>query len=95
MKFKWIEQLELVFKFINTTGRMKYVRPLYRYLFSTNSREYINFFFVIYFSIIVFFRDLYSWEEVRTKTIENFENNKMCMMYVCRHTVAKDLQLRD
>lgn len=41
------------------------------------------------------FRDLYFWEEVRTKTIENFEKNKMSMMYVCRHTVAKDLHLRD
>ncbi|XP_026811810.1 leukotriene A-4 hydrolase [Rhopalosiphum maidis] len=69
VKYKWIEQLELIFKFINTTGRMKYVRPLYR--------------------------DLYSWEETRAKTIDNFENNKMRMMYVCRHTVAKDLHLRN
>uniref|UniRef100_A0A2S2QJB2 Leukotriene A-4 hydrolase n=1 Tax=Sipha flava TaxID=143950 RepID=A0A2S2QJB2_9HEMI len=68
-KFKWSEQLELIFKFINSTGRMKYVRPLYR--------------------------DLYSWEEVRTRAIENFEKNKMSLMYVCRHTVAKDLHLRD
>lgn len=30
VKFKWLEQLDHVFKFINTTGRMKYVRPLYR-----------------------------------------------------------------
>lgn len=51
--------------------------------------------FFFYFSIIVFFRDLYSWEEVRTETINNFENNKMRMMYVCRHTVAKDLRLRE
>uniref|UniRef100_A0A2S2ND37 Leukotriene A-4 hydrolase n=1 Tax=Schizaphis graminum TaxID=13262 RepID=A0A2S2ND37_SCHGA len=69
VKYKWIEQLELIFKFINTTGRMKYVRPLYR--------------------------DLYSWEETRAKTIDNFENNKMRMMYVCRHTVAKDLRIRN
>ncbi|VVC29461.1 Peptidase M1, leukotriene A4 hydrolase/aminopeptidase C-terminal,Armadillo-type [Cinara cedri] len=69
IKFKWLEQIEIIFEFINSTGRMKYVRPMYR--------------------------DLYSWEEVRTKTIDNFEKNKMSMMYVCRHTVAKDLHLRD
>lgn len=69
VKFKWIEQLELVYKFINTTGRMKYVRPIYR--------------------------DLYSWEETRSTTIDNYEKNKMSMMYVCRHTVAKDLHLRN
>lgn len=44
---------------------------------------------------VFFFRDLYLWNEVQAKTLENFEKNKMCMMYVCRHTVAKDLNLRD
>jgi len=44
---------------------------------------------------VFFFRDLYLWQEVRTKTLDNFEKNKMSMMYVCRHTVAKDLKLRD
>ncbi|XP_050440374.1 leukotriene A-4 hydrolase isoform X2 [Adelges cooleyi] len=69
IKVKWLEQLEWVFTFINHSGRMKYVRPIYR--------------------------DLYAWQEVRVQAIENFEKNKTSMMYVCRHTVAKDLHLRD
>jgi len=50
-----------------------------------------NYWFIIVFSS----RDLYFWEDVRKKTIENFEKHKMSMMYVCRHTVAKDLHLRN
>ncbi|XP_050524894.1 leukotriene A-4 hydrolase [Daktulosphaira vitifoliae] len=69
LKVKWLDPLELIFKFINNTGRMKYVRPIYR--------------------------DLYNWDEVRQKAIENFEKNKQCMMYVCQYTVSKDLHLRD
>lgn len=49
----------------------------------------------INYIIFIFVRDLYSWEEVRIRAIENFEKNKMSLMYVCRHTVAKDLHLRD
>lgn len=39
------------------------------------------------------YRDLYNWEEVRNKTIENFKANKGAMMHVVAYTVSKDLHL--
>ncbi|XP_008195768.2 leukotriene A-4 hydrolase isoform X2 [Tribolium castaneum] len=39
------------------------------------------------------YRDLYAWEEVRSKAIENFKLNKNSMMHVVAYTVSKDLHL--
>lgn len=39
------------------------------------------------------YRDLYEWEEMRPKAIENFSVNKQNMMHVSSYTVAKDLHV--
>jgi leukotriene-A4 hydrolase len=39
------------------------------------------------------YRDLYAWEDVRQKAIENFQINKKYMMHVVSYTVSKDLHL--
>lgn len=61
------DMLQDIFTFLNSQGRMKYVRPIYR--------------------------DLYAWEEVREKSIQNFLDNEKYMMHVSAYTIRKDLQL--
>ncbi|XP_050682412.1 leukotriene A-4 hydrolase-like isoform X2 [Leptidea sinapis] len=39
------------------------------------------------------YRDLYAWEDVRERTIENFLRNEPYMMHVSAYTVRKDLHL--
>ncbi|XP_041984429.1 leukotriene A-4 hydrolase isoform X2 [Aricia agestis] len=39
------------------------------------------------------YRDLYAWEDVREKTIENFLKNEKYMMHVSAYTLRKDLHL--
>ena len=39
------------------------------------------------------YRELYAWEEMRNRTIENYQDNKQYMMFVTLHTVGKDLNL--
>ncbi|XP_045778042.1 leukotriene A-4 hydrolase [Maniola jurtina] len=39
------------------------------------------------------YRDLYAWEEVREKTIENFQKNEPFMMHVSAYMLKKDLHL--
>lgn len=39
------------------------------------------------------YRDLYDWEEMRHKVVENFHANKRNMMHVSSSTIAKDLRL--
>lgn len=41
------------------------------------------------------YRDLYAWEQIRARTIENFKNNRNSMMHVSAYTVAKDLHLSE
>lgn len=67
IKSKDMESLNDIFTFLNNQGRMKYVRPIYR--------------------------DLYSWEDVRNKAIENFLQNEKYMMHVSAYTIRKDLHL--
>ncbi|CAH4029142.1 unnamed protein product [Pieris brassicae] len=62
---KLIEALQ----FVNNQGRMKYVRPIYR--------------------------DLYSWEAVRERAVENFLKNEANMMHVSAYTLRKDLHLKE
>jgi hypothetical protein len=42
---------------------------------------------------VVYYRDMYDWEEVRDKAIAVFKSNKSRMMYLTAYTVAKDLHL--
>lgn len=67
VKGKDMDSLQDTFQFLNSQGRMKYVRPIYR--------------------------DLYAWEQVRNKTIENFLANEKYMMHVSAYTIRKDLHL--
>lgn len=76
IKFRWYRlsliakqenEVDNILNWITEVGRMKYVRPLYR--------------------------DLYSFEKVRPKAIENFKKYRSQMMFVSAHTVAKDLKL--
>ncbi|XP_035435783.2 leukotriene A-4 hydrolase isoform X3 [Spodoptera frugiperda] len=60
-------KLQDVFHFVNSQGRMKYVRPVYR--------------------------DLYAWEDVRARAIDNFLKNEKYMMHVSAYTLRKDLHL--
>ncbi|CAH1640373.1 unnamed protein product [Spodoptera littoralis] len=60
-------KLQEVFQFVNSQGRMKYVRPVYR--------------------------DLYAWEDVRERAIDNFIKNEKYMMHVSAYTLRKDLHL--
>lgn len=41
------------------------------------------------------YRDLYAWEDVRQKAIDNFKANRPNMMHVSAYTLAKDLHLDD
>lgn len=41
------------------------------------------------------YRDLYGWEDVRQKAIDNFKANRPNMMHVSAYTLAKDLHLDD
>ncbi|CAH0695978.1 unnamed protein product [Spodoptera exigua] len=62
-------KLNEVFNFVNSQGRMKYVRPIYR--------------------------DLYAWEDVRERAIQNFLKNEKFMMHVSAYTIRKDLHLEE
>lgn len=62
-------KLNEALQFVNSQGRMKYVRPIYR--------------------------DLYAWEAVRERAIENFLKNEPYMMHVSAYTLRKDLHLKD
>ncbi|KAB7500706.1 Leukotriene A-4 hydrolase [Armadillidium nasatum] len=67
IKARWIEKLDEIIKYLNTYGRLKYVKPLYR--------------------------DLYDWEEVRPKAIDNFSANKDSMMQIPISVISKVLHL--
>lgn len=41
------------------------------------------------------YRDLYDWEEARPHAISTYKQNRSCMMYVCAHTVSKDLHIQE
>lgn len=41
------------------------------------------------------YRDLYAWEDVRERAIENFLNNEPYMMHVSAYTLRKDLRLSE
>ncbi|CAH0764243.1 unnamed protein product [Diatraea saccharalis] len=41
------------------------------------------------------YRDLYAWEEVRDRAIDNFLKNEQYMMHVSAYTLRKDLHLDD
>ncbi|XP_060532916.1 leukotriene A-4 hydrolase [Cylas formicarius] len=69
IKSHWEEKVDTVFSWINIIGRMKFVRPLYR--------------------------DMFSWEQMRKKTLENFKANRQYMMHVSAFTLAKDLHIED
>ncbi|CAK1552982.1 unnamed protein product [Leptosia nina] len=62
-------KIDEALQFVNSQGRMKYVRPVYR--------------------------DLYAWEAVREKAIENFLKNEPNMMHVSAYTLRKDLHLKE
>ena len=66
---RWEHQLQPALEFVTEQGRMKFIRPIYR--------------------------DLYSWEEARSKAIATYERNKPNMMHVAIYTVAKDLHLSE
>ncbi|CAB3234844.1 unnamed protein product [Arctia plantaginis] len=61
--------LDEVFSFLNSLGRLKYVRPLYR--------------------------ELYSWEDVRARAIENFLENEKYMSHLTAYNLRRDLHLSD
>ncbi|XP_050305919.1 leukotriene A-4 hydrolase [Anthonomus grandis grandis] len=67
LKAHWEEKVDTVLSWINIVGRMKFVRPLYR--------------------------DLYSWEKMRSRAIDNFKANRQGMMHVSAYTLAKDLHI--
>lgn len=67
IKSKDMDILDDTFTFLNSQGRMKYNRQIYR--------------------------DLYAWEDVREKTITNFQDNEKYMMHVSAYTIRKDLHL--
>ncbi|CAG4947648.1 unnamed protein product [Colias eurytheme] len=58
-----------ILQFVNSQGRMKYVRPIYR--------------------------DLYAWESMRQRAIDNFLENEQYMMHVSAYTLRKDLHLNE
>ncbi|XP_045502031.1 leukotriene A-4 hydrolase isoform X2 [Colias croceus] len=58
-----------ILQFVNSQGRMKYVRPIYR--------------------------DLYAWEAMRQRAIDNFLENEQYMMHVSAYTLRKDLHLSE
>ncbi|XP_013137336.1 PREDICTED: leukotriene A-4 hydrolase isoform X2 [Papilio polytes] len=62
-------KLDEVLDFLNHQGRMKFVRPIYR--------------------------DLYTWEEVRQRAIDNFLEQEPYMMHVSAYTLRKDLHLSE
>lgn len=41
------------------------------------------------------YRDLYNWEAMRSKAIENFKANRQNMMHVSAYTLAKDLHINE
>ncbi|CAH2984679.1 unnamed protein product [Chilo suppressalis] len=41
------------------------------------------------------YRDLYAWEDVRDRAIDNFLKNEQYMMHVSAYTLRKDLHLKD
>lgn len=69
MLSKWDEKINDALAFVNSQGRMKFVRPLYR--------------------------DMYAWEAVREKAINNFKQKRNYMMYVSAYTVSKDLKIEN
>lgn len=69
IKARWSEKVQKALQFVNDQGRMKYVRPIYR--------------------------DLYSWEDMRSAAIDNFNKNKKYMMFLSVYTIKKDLHIED
>ena len=46
-------------------------------------------------NLLIYFRDLYNWEEKRQVALDTFEKNKVNMMTVAVKGLERDLKLRD
>lgn len=86
---RWEPIIPLAIKFITQQGRMKFVRPIYRYV---TVEKYLHE-TITSIVITLSYRALYAWEYSRNLAIKTFLDHRHEMMYLTAHCVAKELHL--
>lgn len=86
LKAKWMDAVPRAVSMVTEQGRMKFLRPLYRYEILVGS-------FSCWQLVSCSSRDLFNWEETRQVALQTFEKNKNSMMHVAVQGLEIDMKL--